>query len=69
MSRYRQVPEWYYSIIFGQWSQLVAFYLIDRDIVSVTMFVFAVICIEVVHTDLPVWGKSSPQQLNLLIQS
>ena len=38
-----------------------------HNVVSVTMFIFAVICIEVVHTDLPVWGKSSPRQLDLLI--
>ncbi|KAI0367875.1 small oligopeptide transporter [Pilatotrama ljubarskyi] len=37
MSRYRQVPEWWYSIIF------------------VTMFVFALICIEAWHTQMPVW--------------
>ncbi|KAI0822100.1 small oligopeptide transporter [Trametes gibbosa] len=38
MSRYRQVPEWWYSIIF------------------IVMFVFAVICIELLHSQMPVWS-------------
>ncbi|KAH9939612.1 OPT oligopeptide transporter [Epithele typhae] len=38
MSRYVQVPEWWYAIIF------------------VSMFVFGVICIEVWHTQMPVWA-------------
>ncbi|KAI0776983.1 small oligopeptide transporter [Trametes elegans] len=38
MSRYRQVPEWWYSVIF------------------VTMFVFALVAIEVWHTQMPVWA-------------
>ncbi|PIL32526.1 transporter [Ganoderma sinense ZZ0214-1] len=38
MSRYRQVPEWWYAIIF------------------VIMFVFAVVCIEVWNTQMPVWA-------------
>ncbi|KAF8970829.1 oligopeptide transporter [Flammula alnicola] len=38
MSRYQQVPEWYYGIIF------------------VAMFVFSVVCIESLGTDLPIWA-------------
>ncbi|KAI0331596.1 OPT oligopeptide transporter [Cubamyces sp. BRFM 1775] len=38
MSKYPQVPEWWYSIIF------------------LVMFVFGVICIEVWHTQMPVWA-------------
>uniref|UniRef100_A0A8H8CGD0 Uncharacterized protein n=1 Tax=Psilocybe cubensis TaxID=181762 RepID=A0A8H8CGD0_PSICU len=38
MSRYEQVPEWYYAVIF------------------VSMFIFSIISIEALETDLPVWG-------------
>ncbi|KAI9462115.1 OPT oligopeptide transporter [Boletus coccyginus] len=40
MSKYKQVPEWWYGIIF------------------VSMFGFAIIVIEVWHTELPVWALS-----------
>ncbi|KAH7928158.1 small oligopeptide transporter [Leucogyrophana mollusca] len=38
MSRYREVPDWWYAIIFA------------------VMFVFGAVCIEVWHTQMPIWG-------------
>ena len=55
MSKYKQVPEWYYGVIFGTSFPSVSFF---SDIMnSVVMFVFAVVSIEVLETGLPVWGK------------
>lgn len=56
MARYPQVPDWWYAVIFGT-SKAVMF---DRDIsdpdLSVVMFVFGVISIEVWNTQMPVWA-------------
>lgn len=58
MSKYKQVPEWWYGIIFG------AFVCCDGPSytsnscahLTVSMFGFAIIVIEVWHTELPVWA-------------
>lgn len=54
MSRYPQVPEWWYGVVFG------AYYVIIKTtrliVVVVTMFGFGVVAIEVWHTDFPVWA-------------
>jgi hypothetical protein len=58
MSKYEQVPEWWYGIIFG------AFVSINGSLdmsnlcvhLTVSMFVFSIILIEVWHTEFPVWA-------------
>jgi OPT oligopeptide transporter protein len=55
MSVYKEVPHWWYSTIFGL-HHLFFYKEKYADTLSVTMFVFGVIVIEVWETDLPVWG-------------
>lgn len=54
MSKYKQVPEWWYMIIFGVSSSKIS----DRptDQYAVIMFVIGVISIELWHTEFPVWA-------------
>ena len=55
MSVYTEVPVWWYMTIFSLSSRL---FILKKyaDNLSVTMFVFGVVVIEVWETDLPVWG-------------
>ena len=55
MSKYEQVPEWYYGVIFS--TSFHSVWLLADVMNSVVMFVFAVVSIEVLETGLPVWGK------------
>ena len=55
MSVYKEVPHWWYLTIFGL-RHLFILLKKDADSLSVTMFVFGVVVIEVWETDLPVWG-------------
>lgn len=59
MSKYPQVPEWWYAAIFGA----LALFVVDNRLISnllfslqVSMFVFGVISIEVWPTQFPVWA-------------
>jgi hypothetical protein len=55
MSVYKEVPDWWYLMIF----RLRHLFFCNKkyvDTLSVTMFVFGVVVIEVWETDLPVWG-------------
>ena len=55
MSKYPQVPEWGYASIFGEvhaFSQEECILTVNLAI----MFVFGVVCIEVWHTEMPVWA-------------
>lgn len=60
MSRYAQVPDWWYLVIFCahiasdmHFSESIEPNLLSRVVV---MFAFGVICIKVWEVDLPVWG-------------
>lgn len=55
MSRYPQVPEWWYVIIFGQYAPLHLFHVFAYGD-TVAMFVFGVVTIEVWDTQMPVWA-------------
>jgi hypothetical protein len=54
MSKYKQVPEWWYMIVFGMLLEKILVVLADQYAVS--MFVVGVIAIEVWHTEFPVWA-------------
>ena len=56
MSKYPQVPDWWYAIIFGN---SVTFSLVRWTLtpsITVSMFVFGIVCIEVWHVQMPVWA-------------
>lgn len=58
MSKYEQVPEWWYGVIFGA---LVSYDGSSStsgswDDLTVTMVVFGIVLIEVWHTEFPVWA-------------
>ena len=55
MSVYREVPDWWYLAVFGL-HRLFCLLKKYTDTLSVTMFVFGVVVIEVWETGLPVWG-------------
>lgn len=57
MSRYPQVPEWWYGVVFGM-SYSTASYLTfsDTRVLAVTMFAFGTVSIELWETDFPVWA-------------
>ena len=54
MSKYKQVPEWWYAIIFCESRSSSGIRATHRY--TVAMFVFGVIVVEVWHTDMPVWA-------------
>jgi len=58
MSQYKQVPEWWYAIIFGAFVHCNGSLYTSNSCVrlTVTMFVFGVILIEIWHTEFPVWA-------------
>ena len=56
MSKYDQVPEWWYAIIFGMFVPCIRI-VGDVELVPlVSTFVFGIIIIKVWHTELPVWA-------------
>ncbi|KAH0835722.1 OPT oligopeptide transporter [Lanmaoa asiatica] len=56
MSKYKQVPEWWYGIIFGASVSSPNSLDMSNPYLIVSMFVFGIILIEVWHTDFPVWA-------------
>lgn len=57
MAKYPQVPDWWYSTIFGAWWRsidVMQFWLMTETPVS--MFIFGVVSIEVWNTQMPVWA-------------
>ena len=56
MSKYKQVPGWWYMVIFGgfPFSILLSMIFITSPIAS--MFVIGIISIEFWHTEFPVWA-------------
>ena len=69
MSKYKEVPEWWYGIVFGTSPRLLAWiFLLNFVTITVSMFTFAVISLEVWDTKFPIYafvvalliGRSSP---------
>lgn len=55
MSKYQQVPDWWYAVIFGKSVQIPCDVLRLKVLLAV-MFVFGVVTIEVWNTEMPVWA-------------
>lgn len=56
MSRYPQVPEWWYGVVFGMSDYILFDISADIRIRVVTMFAFGTVSIELWETDFPVWA-------------
>ena len=58
MSKYEQVPEWWYGIIFGAFVSCNGSLDMSSSCahLTVSMFVCGIILIEVWHTEFPVWA-------------
>ena len=54
MSRYAQVPEWWYVVVFGEFPLFTP--PCTANWFPAVMFVFGVVKIEVWNTQMPVWA-------------
>lgn len=56
MSKYPQVPDWWYLIIFCKYSLVLTYGMILIIECLVAMFVFGIVTIEAWPTQMPVWA-------------